>query len=70
MLKALLVHEIFVFLSRFVPGYVEKRLDRKLRLIRKLTLKTRQEIILINILSNISRNKGNQAMSILPANRI
>ena len=49
--------EIFAFLS-WLFGYVEKRLDKI------ATSQTRQKIILIHILSDISKSKGNQEMKV------
>ena len=64
MLKALIfnVLEILTFLSYFF-GYVEKRLDRRLKLIPKyLTSHDGEEITTMHILSNISRRKGYQLL--------
>ena len=66
MLKALVVLEIFTFLS-WLFGYVEKRLDliRELKLISKFTTsQTGQQIIAIQILPNILRSKGNHAIKL------
>ena len=62
MSKALFVLEIFTFLSCLF-GYVEKRLDKKVKFNSKfMTSQNGQQIITIHILPNTSRDKGNQAM--------
>ena len=61
-LKALFVLEIFKFYS-LLFGYVEKQLDRKVKVNSKIYDVTDwTSIITIQILPNISRSKGNQAM--------
>ena len=64
MSKALFVPKIFTFFSDFLviqkDGFI-----RKVRLISKfMTSHTGQQIITINILPNILRSKGNQAMKL------
>ena len=60
MLKTLFVLEIFTFLYRFF-GYVEKRLDKNTNF-KIMMSQTRQQIIAIPILPNISRSKSDQAV--------
>ena len=60
MLKVFFFLEIFTLLSWHF-GYVEKRIDKKLRSISKLmTSQTGQQINTIHILPNISRSESNQ----------
>ena len=60
MLIAVLVLEIFTFLSE-IFGCVKIGMMKKLRLISKfMTSQTGQQIIPIHILPNISRGKSNQ----------
>ena len=60
--KALFILKIFKFLS-WLFGHVAKRLIRKTRLISdSMTSKPDQQTIVIHILPNISRNKGNGTM--------
>ena len=62
MLKAFFVLEIFTFLSWFF-GYVEKRLDKKVKLMRNfVTSQSEIQIITIYVMTNISRSKGNEVM--------
>ena len=65
MLKAFFVLDIFTFLPwSFV--YAENNLIRKLRLISKfMTSKPGQQIVTINILSNISRGEDNQTINLV-----
>ena len=65
MLKAFFVLDIFTFLPWFFV-YAENNLIRKLRLISKfMTSKPGQQIVTINILSNISRGEDNQAINLV-----
>ena len=65
MLKALFVLDIFTFLPWFFV-YAENNLIRKLRLISKfMTSKPGQQIVTINILSNISRGEDNQTINLV-----
>ena len=61
MLKALVALETFTFLS-WLFGYVEKRFEKKAKVDFNIymTSKTRQQIITIHILLNISRGIGNR----------
>ena len=60
--KALFILEILTFLSLLFI-YIEKRLDNNSWIFSKfLTSQTRQRIISIHILLNISRSKGNQTL--------
>ena len=60
--KILFVLKIFI-LSSSLFGYVENNLTRKMRLIRKsMTSQPDKQTIRENILTNISRNKGNRTM--------
>ena len=64
MWRALFVLEVFTFLSCLF-GYVEKRLEKKLRLISQfMTSLTGQQIIKIHIFPNISTSKDNQTMKV------
>ena len=64
MLKALLVLEIFKFLS-WLFGYVEKRLDKKAKVnFKNYDVIGWTKLITTNILPNISRSEGNQAMEV------
>ena len=65
MLKAFFVLDIFTFLPWFFV-YAENNLIRKLRLISKfMTSKPGQQIVTINILSNISRGEDNQTINLV-----
>ena len=67
MLKASFVVKVFKFLS-WIFGHLGKLLDRKLALISIFMVsQTRQQIITIHMLPNISWNKANE---IWPVNRI
>ena len=63
--KALFVLKIFRFFSRLF-GYVEKRIDQKDKVHKKklMTSKPGKQIIVIQILPNISRSKGNQTIKL------
>ena len=62
MLKALYILDIITFLCLLFV-YVEKWFDKKAMVNSKLIMpRTGQQIILIHILANISRNKNNQTM--------
>ena len=64
MVKALFIFEILTFLFWFY-GYVENYWIRKLALILKFIIsQTNQQIIVICLLSNIIRIKGNQTMKL------
>ena len=59
MLKALSVHEIFIFLSRLF-AYVEKQLDKRAKVNFEIFDVTDwKQIVTIHTLPNISRNKRN-----------
>ena len=62
-LKALFVIKVFKFLF-LLFGYVEKRLDLKIRLISKL-MKSQlgKQTIAVHILPNISRSKDNETIT-------
>ena len=65
MLKAFFVLDIFTFLP-WLFVYAENNLIRKLRLISKfMTSKPGQQIVTINILSNISRGEDNQTINLM-----
>ena len=65
MLKAFFVLDIFIFLPWFFV-YAENNLIRKLRLISKFMMsKPGQQIVTINILSNISRGEDNQTINLV-----
>ena len=64
MRTALFALGVFTFLSCLF-GYVEKRLEKKLRLISQfMTSLTGQQIIKIHIFPNISTSKDNQTMKV------
>ena len=66
MLKALFVLEIFSFLSWFL-GYVEKWFDKKAVVNFKIyDVSDGEQIIIIHILSNISRSKDKQTIKFGP----
>ena len=65
MLKAFFVLDIFISLPWFFV-YAENNLIRKLRLISKFMMsKPGQQIVTINILSNISRGEDNQTINLV-----
>ena len=63
MLKVLFLRKIFKFLSRLFV-YVGKRLDKKVTVSKFMTSQTGQQIIIVHILPNIPRSKGNQTMKL------